>query len=93
MTVYLGSTVTCQAVNMVDGYEISRVNNGLSEQQGMSARQGTACWPAIEPPDLLLWLLCAGGSIEAVLIPMVHRRGTRRHITLCVSSQVRIDVG
>lgn len=31
----------------------------------------------------------AGGSIEAVLIPMLHRRGTRRHITLCVSSQVR----
>lgn len=30
----------------------------------------------------------AGGSVEAVLIPMLHRRGTRRHITLCVSSQV-----
>ena len=29
-----------------------------------------------------------GGSIEAVLIPMLHRKGTRRHITLCVSSQV-----
>jgi 23S rRNA (adenine2503-C2)-methyltransferase len=32
--------------------------------------------------------MCAGGSVEAVLIPMLHRKGTRRHITLCVSSQV-----
>jgi hypothetical protein len=30
----------------------------------------------------------AGGSVEAVLIPMLHRRGSRKHITLCVSSQV-----
>jgi 23S rRNA (adenine2503-C2)-methyltransferase len=32
--------------------------------------------------------VCAGGSVEAVLIPMLHRRGSRKHITLCVSSQV-----
>ncbi|KAF8072775.1 rlmN [Scenedesmus sp. PABB004] len=30
----------------------------------------------------------AGASIEAVLIPMAHRRGERNHVTLCVSSQV-----
>lgn len=39
------------------------------------------------------WLMCVsfavpGGSVEAVLIPMLHRRGSRKHITLCVSSQV-----
>jgi hypothetical protein len=49
---------------------------------------GRCCQLRSSLPDLLLWLCCAGGSIEAVLIPMVHRRGTRRHITLCVSSQV-----
>lgn len=30
--------------------------------------------------------------MEAVLIPMLHRKGTRRHITLCVSSQVCTQV-
>lgn len=33
-------------------------------------------------------VLHPGGSVEAVLIPMTHRRGSRKHITLCVSSQV-----
>lgn len=26
--------------------------------------------------------------MEAVLIPMLHRKGSRKHLTLCVSSQV-----
>lgn len=30
----------------------------------------------------------AGASVEAVLIPMFHRQGSRKHLTLCVSSQV-----
>lgn len=47
----------------------------------MQECQGRLCVPAAAGG-------VAGGSVEAVLIPMLHRKGTRRHITLCVSSQV-----
>lgn len=63
--------------------QLASVDGGLLLEQVAAAKDGTT---------KLVFKLTegegAGGSVEAVLIPMTHRRGSRKHITLCVSSQV-----
>eukprot|EP00775_Hariotina_reticulata_P001248 gene1248-1588_t len=68
-------------INLAD--PVSSVDGGLLLQQVVAAQDGT---------KKLVFKLTEGegrgGSVEAVLIPMLHRKGSRKHVTLCVSSQV-----
>ncbi|KAF6259257.1 hypothetical protein COO60DRAFT_1270164 [Scenedesmus sp. NREL 46B-D3] len=79
----LGRQNGCSQRFVAKAGQLASVDGGLLLEQVAAAKDGTT---------KLVFKLTegegAGGSVEAVLIPMLHRRGARKHVTLCVSSQV-----